>query len=467
MLTLGPTAPCRSPSQGSFRDPQGTLYQDGDRILREVRPRYVAPVLTWLRSPLAQRWVQEHRMVSTVVLASEDGQPMLLEHEHLFFPSYPWEWAPSQWFHAAAMTLDLCEEAPDSGFILKDASPLNILFRGTRPVFVDVLSGEHRDPHCPIWMAYGQFARSFLLPLCAYVYLGWPLAATMQRRDGYEPADLAPHLPMVRRWRRPLRSLVTVPLLFEKMLHNKAGPPRLSLSKDASTYALRRVLRSTRKLLASLVPSPGSSRWDHYPETACHYKPLDHAAKQACVRRWLDRIRPARVLDVGANTGTYSRIAAESGADVVAWDTDVAATDLNWQAAHRASLSILPLVADFARPTPAVGWRNRESAGLLVRARGRFDCVLMLAILHHLLIADQIPLAAILDQLCEISACWVVIEWVPTEDPQFDELCRGRQELYRHLSESYFVEALSGRFAVRDREQLPNGRTLWLLQVVA
>jgi len=100
----------------------------------------------------------------------------------------------------------------------------------------------------------------------------------------------------------------------------------------------------------------------------------------------------SHVLDVGANTGVYSRIAAESGADVVAGDADVHATDLNWKAAHDANLPILPLVADFARPTPAVGWQNRESASLLDRARGQFDCVMMLGILHHLLIADQIRL---------------------------------------------------------------------------
>jgi hypothetical protein len=170
---------------------------------------------------------------------------------------------------------------------------------------------------------------------------------------------------------------------------------------------------------------------------------------------------------VGANTGVYSRIAAESGASVVAWDTDVQATDLNWQTAHRDGLAILPIVADFARPTPAVGWQNRESDSLLDRAKGRFDCVLMLGILHHLLVTDQIPLDAIFEQLRKISNRWAILEWIPKEDSQFDELCRGRQELYNHLGEEYFVQTLSKRFAVRDRNQLPNGRTLWLVEAIA
>jgi SAM-dependent methyltransferase len=287
----------------------------------------------------------------------------------------------------------------------------------------------------------------------------------MQRRDGYEPADLAPFLPFLRRWRRPLRSLVTLPLLLEKNTHIQSRRPQVS--EELSAFAVRRLLRSTRKLLHSLAPSARTSRWSGYTQTASHYKSTDHEAKQAFVRSALNSIRPAHVLDIGANTGVYSRIAAESGSDVVAWDTDVQAADLNWQAARRNGLSILPIVADFARPTPAVGWRNRENASLLGRAKGRFDCVLMLGVLHHLLVTDQIPLSAIFEQMWDISTRWAIIELIPKEDSQFDGLCRGRQDLYSHLSEEYFVQTLSKRFAVRDRNPLPNGRSLWLVEITS
>jgi hypothetical protein len=456
---------CLSISEGTFRDPAGRLYRDGDRILREIYPQSASTVMEWLRSPLARRWMKQGRMVPTTILASKAGQPLLLEHERIFFPSYPWEWTPGQWIEAASLTLDLCEEALEEGYILKDATPLNILFSGSRAVFVDVLSFERRDPQSPLWIANAQFVRTFLLPLGAFVHLGWQLAATQQRRDGYEPADLAPFLSFARRWSRPFRSLVTLPLLLEKSSSAKARP--LKVSEEVSAFALRRLFRSTRGLLRSLVPSRRASRWSRYTETANHYELSDHAAKQAFVRKALSAIRPAHVLDVGANTGVYARIAAECGAEVIAWDTDVQATDLHWQAARRAGLPVLPLIADFARPTAAVGWQNREGAGLLDRARGRFDCVMMLGILHHLLVADQIPLAAILEQLCEITNRWAILEWIPREDSQFDDLCRARQELYCHLTEEFFVQTLSHRFSVRDRCQLSNGRTLWLAEAIS
>lgn len=456
---------CLSMPEGTFRDPAGRLYRDGDRILREVNPQQAAQALGWLRSPLAQRWMEQRRMAPTTVLASVPGRPVLLEHERVFFPTYPWEWSPTQWIDAASLTLDLCEEALESGFILKDATPLNILFSGSRPLFVDVLSFEPRNPRSPLWIAYGQFVRTFLLPLCAYAYCGWPLAATIQRRDGYEPADLAPFLPFLRSWRSPLRSLVMLPLLLEK---NARGPTwQPEVSDDVASFSLRRMLRSARTLLRKVDRSARHSRWSQYTETAAHYTETDHAAKQLFVRKILAGMMPARVLDVGANTGVYSRIAAEKGADVVAWDTDVQATDLNWQAARKDGLSILPLVADFARPTPAVGWLNRENASLLDRAQGQFDCVLMLGILHHLLVTDQIPFPAILDQLAQISRRWAIVEWIPKEDSQFDGLCRGRQELYSHLNEEFFLRTLALRFTVCGGSPLPNGRSLWLLEKIS
>jgi hypothetical protein len=453
-----------SGTDGTFRDPGGRLFQHGDRILREINPDYALSTLEWLRSPVAQRWIQERRMAPTTVLRSEPGQLVKLEHERIFFPTYPWEWTPGQWFDAASLTLDLCEEALDAGFILKDATPLNVLFSGPQPIFVDVLSFETRDPLSPLWIAYGQFIRTFLLPLCAFVYLGWPLAATIQRRDGYEPADLAPFLPVFLRWRRPVRTLVTIPLLLERRARAQVKRPHVP--EEVSAFAVRRLLSSTRKLLRALAPSERTSRWSSYTQTACHYQASDHDAKQAFVRSALERMRPAHVLDVGANTGVYSRIAVECGADVVAWDTDVQAADLNWKTARRDGLRILPIVADFARPTPSAGWQNRESQSLLDRARGRFDCVLMLGVLHHLLVTDQIPLAEILGQLRMITSRWAIIEWIPREDSQFDGLCRGRQELYSHLNEEYFVQTLSSRFAVHDCFQLPNGRSLWLVEAI-
>jgi SAM-dependent methyltransferase len=175
-------------------------------------------------------------------------------------------------------------------------------------------------------------------------------------------------------------------------------------------------------------------------------------------------LRAGRVLDIGANTGENSRLAASLGAEVVALDSDIAATERNWMESRSRGLSVLPLIANFARPTPPAGWRNAESLSLLDRAQGRFDCILMLGILHHLLLIEQIPLPQIMEMARSLTTDGAIMEWVPSSDPRFADLVRGRDALYGHLDEEAFRRAWEPLFTCIEREELSNGRVLYLLQ---
>lgn len=451
----------------TFRDPAGSLRMAGDRVLRRVRSEHAAAALQFLQSELARDWVAQGRLVETRFLAGQDGE-LTLEHPRIFFPSYPWEWTPGQWIAAADLTLDLSEALLERGLILKDATPLNILFEGAQPVLVDVLSIDERDPASPIWLAYGQFVRTFLLPLTAWAWLGWPLSASMQKRDGYEPADLAPFLGFRRRWQEPFRSLVTLPLMLEKSSPGGSSAARVRQAPEVALTVLRRNLSGLRKHLRRierrLESHRHSSRWSAYTQTADHYRAEDQKLKRIFVHDALASAQPKYVLDLGANTGVYSRIAAESGAHVVAWDTDLEASEANWREAQAGQLAVTPLIVNPARPTPAAGWRNAESHSLLDRARSRFDCVMMLGLIHHLLLSEQIPLAAIAALLRELTTCWAIAEWVPATDPRFIDLLRGRDALYGHLDEAAFLLAVERHFTVVLREPLPNGRVLFFLQ---
>lgn len=448
----------------TFRDPAGSLRIVDDRVLRRVRPAQADASLRFLRSASAEDWVLRGSLIETHFQGEENGE-LTLEHPRIFFPSYPWEWTASAWIAAADLTLDFCESLLDHGFILKDATPLNILFRGTQPVFVDVLSVEQRDSESPLWLAYGQFVRTFLLPLAANKYLGWPLSTAIQKRDGYEPADLAPYLNRWQRWREPFRSLVTMPLLLEKdRAHGAAATAKVRQSPALALQILRRNLAGLRKHLRRLDPRSQETRWSTYPEAADHYSSEDHRLKKEFVQQALTAAQPQHVLDLGANTGVYSRIAAECGADVVAWDTDLGASEAHWHESSRLSLPVLPLIANPARPTPPAGWRNAESLSLLERARGRFDCVMMLGFIHHLLLSEQIPLAEIAAFLRELTTRSAIVEWIPPQDPRFIDLLRGRDAIYGHLNEGAFASSMEPYFTVEQRVALPNGRILFAFQ---
>jgi SAM-dependent methyltransferase len=452
---------------GTFRDPAGSLRIVGDRVLRRVRRGHAVAAIQFLQSATGLEWAAQGRLIETELIA-EDENGLTVEHPRVFFPSYPWEWTPSAWIAAADLTLDLCQELLAHGLILKDATPLNILFLGTNPVLVDVLSIEERDPASPLWLAYAQFVRTFLLPLAAHAFLGWPLAASIQNRDGYEPADLAPHLRPWQRWREPFRSLVTMPLMLESSGSESARNTKIRQEPEAAlrmlTGNLNRLRGHLRHIENSIGSRPTASRWSGYASQADHYSAEDQEKKRRFVEEALTAISPSAVLDLGANSGVYSRIAAACGATVVAWDTDLQASQENFSKARQKHLDIAPVIANPARPTPAAGWRNAESFSLLDRARGRFDCVMMLGLIHHLLLSEQIPLHEILSLVRELTAAWAIVEWVPSRDPRFADLLRGRGELYAHLDEAAFVRAAERHFTVVLREALPNGRVLFTLQ---
>lgn len=457
----------------TFRDPAGELRLSANCALRRIRPEAAAEAREFLASPLRARLEQSGDLVASRIATPADDPIMVagelwLEHPRIDPISYPWEWTPAQWRAAAQLTLRVARQGIEAGWTLKDATPLNIVFAGAKPVMVDVLSFERRDPRSGVWLAYGQFVRTFLLPLIAARYLRWPLQATLFVRDGYEPAQLYEALPLRRRISPDLMDVVTLAVLFEKRGANEGKQsgtkkPATTDPELARHILLKRIARLERQI-EHTAEAGKRSEWSDYPQTAAHYKATDHEEKQEFVKNVLQRCGPHEVLDVGANTGTYSLIAADSGAKVVAIDSDAAALEILWRRAQQDDRSITCMVANVARPTPAAGWRNREQLSLLDRLAGKFDMVLMLAVIHHLILREQLPLRHIGELCASLTKRWLVLEWVPVSDPMYQEWLRGRDDLYGHLRESDLLAALAPFFRAADRCEIGNGRVLLLFE---
>ena len=395
---------------------------------------------------------------------------LVLRHPRVPFLSFPWEWCPAQWLAAAELTLTLCRDLLAEGWILKDATPLNILFQGTTPVFVDVASVARLDATKPIWYAYSQFVRTFLLPLLANTTLAWPLRATLLRRDGYEPEEILAALPPAKRLRQPALSAVTLPALLGKTRNKRAAAvteaARLPGSSDPEIvqHILRQTLDKLHKQMQRAMPPRRASPWTEYSGTATHYSEADHAAKRAFVAQALQRAAPQHVLDIGTNAGIYSELAADAGARVVAVDTDLQTLDRLCDRLAGTGKPVLPLLIDLANPTPGVGWRNRESASFLQRATGHFDTVLMLAVLHHLLLHDHVPLAEVAKLASTLTTRSLLIEWVPPSDVMFQELVRGRDAIFANLTEDAFRYHFGEFFRLVAELRLDNGRILFHLE---
>jgi SAM-dependent methyltransferase len=444
----------------TFRDPAGSLHIEDEFAVRAIHPAARDQVMEFVTSQFCSRLQERGDMVAITLRTTPNGLSLL--HPRIPVPTYPWEWTPTQWLAAADLTLNLCEEALAEGWVLKDATPLNILFVGPRPVLVDVLSFDPWDGSS-LWLAYAQYIRTFVLPLLMNRLLGWPLTLALFKRDGFESTELYDALSWRQRLGRAAFWTITLPTWSER--RNPDAPvrkPKPPKDPDLALHILRGSLKSLRKLTRRAMPKRARSSWSQYKSTRSHYTTTQSAQKTEWVRNIFEDLKPARVLDIGANTGEFSALAAEKGARVVAIERDGPAADRLFRMSRRKRLAIQTIHGDLARPTPAVGWENRESTTLIHRLEGQSDLVLMLAVIHHLLLMEQIPLPAIIELCHRLTFRYLIVEWVPVEDPMFQSLMRGRDELYASLAEADLLAACKDRFHVLRRHSLENGRVLFL-----
>ncbi len=472
-----------APTTASFRDPSGVLLRTSSRILRLVNAAGAEDLETLFRAKSGQRFIESGRIAATEVL---DGAKiarlhsdaafreifdrirpaLVLEHERIPFPSYPYEWAPEMLHAAGELTLKLAIGLLDDGLGLKDGTPYNVLFRGPEPVFIDLLSFERRDPDDPTWLAYAQFVRTFLLPLLAVKHFGLGLDQLLgPRRDGLEPEEVYRWLGPLDKLRPPFLSLVSMPA----WLASRHGRDDAAIYKrrqvgnpEKARFILESLFKGLRRTLTKLRPNAGrSSIWSDYMRSNNNYSTEHFRAKHDFVERVITEQRPRRVLDVGCNTGHFSALAARAGASVVAIDYDPVVVGDVWRAARAERLDILPLVVNLTRPTPGIGWRNQECSGFLERARGAFDCVLMLAVIHHMMVTERVPLDDVLDLAAELTSRLAVIEFIGPEDSMFRRLVRGREHLHQGLTPEVFEASARRHFEIL-RTQRVEGAERWL-----
>lgn len=465
-MTGGPASP------RSFRDPDAILVDHDGRLIRAVRAHAVAAFRRVLEDPVVRRWMEEGRIVPTRALARSEWPAALAgfdgecyEHERIGFVAHPGEWAPEMLATAGELTLELAGALLPRGLQLKDATPANVLFRHATPVFVDLPSIVPREPGGCLWIARHQFETTFLLPLVAADEAGLPLAWSLANPVAGVSHEMLARMLGARRWLRPrLWRTVALPAALAARGAAKGGVPAMKAANDKQAeYILQRAFAGLARQLARVKSrlARRGSHWRAYTATRGHYGDADLEAKRAFVAQAVADLKPARTLDIGANTGEFSAIAATTG-EVVAQDIDERSVAAIWQRARDTKAAILPLVGNFGRPTPALGWRNGEMDAFLSRAADGFDLVLMLAVVHHLRVTEGVPVAEQFNAVAGLTRRHLLVEFVPVTDPMFAAIARGREPLYPDCVRPAFEAALSARFAIERTQELPNGRVLYL-----
>jgi SAM-dependent methyltransferase len=244
------------------------------------------------------------------------------------------------------------------------------------------------------------------------------------------------------------------------MLDQKAGELTRNMpnNKEIQLNAIRKL----EKLIIGFKKERYSSHWASYHRTNS-YGDASEKAKMKYVGGIFKRINIQRVLDIGCNTGVYSKIAAANGADVVAIDSDHDCIDVLYKDVRNSGAHILPLCVDISSPSPSIGWLNKERKSFLERAD--FDCVLSLALIHHLLISGRHPLPQIVDLMSDLTQKYLITEYIGDNDSMFKQLMLNRKETYEFYDLEYFKKEHLVKFNILDELALPEmDRRLFLME---
>lgn len=396
------------------------------------------------------------------------GARTLLRHQRVPFVSYPYEWTFGMLQDAALLQLDLLLEALDAGLTLKDATPYNVQYQGSHPTFIDIGSFEPLVPGEP-WVGYRQFCMLFLYPLLFQAYKDIPFQPWLRGAiDGIPPSTAASVFSLRDRFRRGVFMHVAMHARLERRSQvREGGEVKQELKKaNFKPEMIRANLTSLRKLVSRLKWKAGETAWTGYRQDNT-YTDEDTARKRDFVSAAAAAVSPRLSWDMGCNDGAFARLAAEHTAEqVVAFDFDHATVEALYRSLREeGNTKILPLVGNLADPSPGLGWRGSERRRL--EDRGRPDLVLALALIHHVSITANVPIAEFLSWLQDLGSA-LVIEFPHRDDPMVRRLLSGKAEdANADYDLEVFRRELQARFRIEKEEQLPSGtRTLYLARPI-
>ncbi|NLT05112.1 MAG: methyltransferase [Solirubrobacterales bacterium] len=461
-------APAAESEPGSFRDPESRIFYAGGDVYRALSADGLADFEALRATGLFERFQADGRLVRTELVEDTSAVPAdllptgaagLLRHERIPFVSYPYEWTFSMLRDAALLQLDLTLAALDEGMILKDSTPYNVQFRGAKPVFVDVGSFERLREGEP-WVGYRQFCMLYLYPLLLQAAKGVEFHPWLRGSiNGITPAQMRGMVSFRDRFRRGFFLNVFMHAKLEARHADrgkevKAEVKQAGFKKELIVANVRRM----RKLVASLGWDPPKGVWVAYGERNS-YSGEDAARKDEFVREVVTSQPWNLTWDIGANNGRYSRIAAEGSKAVLAVDADQGPVELLYRTLREeGDERILTLTMNLADPSPSLGWRGLERRDMA--ARGKPDLVLALALIHHVTIAANVPVAEFVDWLASLGTA-LVIEFPTREDPMVKKLLGPKREgLHPDYERVSFERVLAAAFDVERRERSKSGTRL-------
>jgi hypothetical protein len=409
----------------SFRDPSGFIFSHMNSIYRCVNTLYKDQYNHLMTSGLYHELVQKQYLVPHEEIV--DFKPeisnsyKILRPQQINFISYANEWCFEQLKDAALLTLEIQLIALKYGMYMKDANTSNIQFDGSHPILIDTLSFEFIG-NKKYWPAYNQFCVNFLNPLLLIAYRSHLYSKFLASNISGIPLDFVSKT-------LPLKTFFDLGILLHVHIHSymskkyqNSSPPIPKLLIINSNKILENITTSLYNLIDKLKFQHDITEWNNYYNSTNYSKNSDET-KIRIFNTLIDNIKPKTLLDIGSNTGKYCHLISDQVDLIYSTDSDFSSISKNYKLVKKKNLkNILPLVIDVMNPSSSSGWYNEERESFWSRVK--CDCIVMLAIVHHLVITNNVPFDKIA-KILSVHCSDLIIEFIDDCDSQISIINRS------------------------------------------
>lgn len=450
----------------SGADPVGVLYTNGSVFLRGINESGVEQMQTLLKSELWDELSRRHLVPKTRILDNNDIPnsmqhfPMVLKQETLAPVSYPHEWSFEMVKAAALSFLDIVELAEKYGYTSKDAHLYNWLFSGTHPVWVDIgsfISLPASSNTLP-WLEsfYSNVISSLYLwnngmPYLANRILGSPSKyMSVDEAIACRYSFLRGQGSFLSNLRFVFRVIIFVNNIPENTIFRRSVKHLLAKKPLKKIVHLQKYIQRLSYITPSIWGEYHTEFFDEHSKVK-----LDSRFKR--ILNLIQDTSPVSILELAGNAGVLSQAIAETMPDtpVICTDYDSNAIDSLFR---RIQLNPLPnlsmAVYDFMSP-------EFNSAETNPQIRFKSDCVIALAVTHHLLLSQGYQYDQIFKIIRSYSDRLVFIEYMPLG------LHDGHQAplLPSWYSQENFEKSFSKFFTLIHVEQLDSNRILYIGEI--
>lgn len=404
------------------RDPIGRLIinkQNREKIYRGVFKDYAKEYREIYKicnsNGLIGNEIVDTKITENIVIEPFD---IVFEHEYIKNFSYAFQWSPFMYKDAAIAVIDLICKLNNIGLGIQDSHVYNIGLNKNKFQLID----------------FGAISKAKTFPESIKDYISYYIfPLVLMSKDKYFKARI-----YVKNFLEGFK------LEFDdicKYMDNnqiKKYDQIINMVDDINYYKnINSVIEEIRSFVLDINLEFKNSNWSSYQFEDNSKQQFDYNKdsldKRSIIMNFIESKNPKNIIDIGGNLGWFCFASNKLLISSILVDYDYACIDKAYKSIKDNEIKgILPIVGDF---------QGLEKSGF------KSECVLALALIHHLVFHQLLNFQDIVSLLEDLTSKYLIIEFVHPYDKYLKVYFNNQFEWYNMDN---FIEELKSKFNILD-----------------